>query len=126
MPVNRALIADDHVIVRAGLKTLIKEMYPFFQLDEAVNGDQVIGFIKKNDYDILILDVNMPDTDAITLITNIFACKEKSRINRLFFVLFHLFQAATFIGPFSSSCSTYSQLIRLSTQASRYFCRALR
>jgi len=80
MAANRALIADDHAIVRAGLKTLIKEMCPFFQLDEAVNGDQVIDFVKKNDYDILILDVNMPDTDAISLVTNVFAYKGKSRI----------------------------------------------
>jgi DNA-binding NarL/FixJ family response regulator len=80
MAANRALIADDHVIVRAGLKTILREMYPFIQLDEAINGDQAIDFVKKNDYDILILDVNMPDTDAIALITNILAYKEKSRI----------------------------------------------
>jgi two-component system invasion response regulator UvrY len=80
MAANRALIADDHVIVRAGLKTLIRDMCPFFQQDEAVNGAQVMDLIRKNDYDILILDVNMPDTDAIALVSDIFACKEKSRI----------------------------------------------
>lgn len=80
MGTNKALIADDHVIVRAGLKAIIKEMCPFFQLDEAINGDQVIDRLKKNEYDIIILDVNMPDTDAIALVTNVLAYRENSRI----------------------------------------------
>jgi DNA-binding NarL/FixJ family response regulator len=80
MKASRALIADDHVIVRAGLKTILREMYPFIQVDEAVNGDQAIRLVKQNDYDLLVLDINMPETDAITLVSNIFAYKEKSRI----------------------------------------------
>jgi len=80
MKVNRALIADDHVIVRAGLKTLMKDISPFMQFDEAVNGDQVIHLIKNNEYDIIVLDVNMPDTDSISLVSNLFAYKEKSRV----------------------------------------------
>ncbi|HVU96393.1 MAG TPA: response regulator transcription factor [Puia sp.] len=80
MKVNRALIADDHVIVREGLKSIIKDICPFMQVDEAINGGQVFDFVKRSDYDILVLDVNMPDTDAITLITNILAYKEESRI----------------------------------------------
>jgi two-component system invasion response regulator UvrY len=80
MKENRVLIADDHVIVRAGLKTIMKDMRPFMQFDEAVNGDQVIDFIKHNDYDMIVLDVNMPDTDSIALVSNIFAYKEKSRV----------------------------------------------
>lgn len=80
MRVNRALIADDHVVVREGMKSILKDLCPFMQVDEAVNGDQVFGFVKKIPYDILVLDVNMPDTDAITLVTNILAYKEESRI----------------------------------------------
>ena len=80
MGVNRALIADDHFIVREGLKSILREICPFMQVDEATNGDSVFDFVKKTDYDILVLDVNMPDTDAIALITNISAYKEKSRI----------------------------------------------
>ena len=80
MKVNRALIADDHVIVREGLKSIIRDISPFMQVDEATNGDQVFDFVKRTDYDILVLDVNMPGTDAITLITNILAYKEECRI----------------------------------------------
>ena len=80
MNFSKALIADDHVIVREGLKSVIRDMNPFIQVEEARNGDQVIDLVKKTDYDILVLDINMPDTDAITLVTNIFAYREKSRI----------------------------------------------
>ena len=80
MRANRALIADDHVIVRAGLKTVLRDVSPFMQVDEAVNGDQVFDFVKKNEYDILVLDVNMPDTDAIALVSNVIAYREKIKI----------------------------------------------
>ena len=80
MRTNRFLIADDHVIVRAGLKTLIKELSPFAVFDEAANGDQVIDLVKVNNYDLIILDINMPDTDSIALVSNLFAYKQHSRI----------------------------------------------
>ncbi len=80
MRADKFLVADDHAIVRAGLKTLMRDIRPFAQCDEAVNGDQAIDLVKKNNYDIIILDVNMPDTDSITMVTNILAYKEKSRI----------------------------------------------
>ena len=80
MKFNKFLIADDHVIVRSGLKTIIKEMSPFAGFDEAVNGDQVIAFIKNNDYDAIVLDINMPETDSIALVSNLFAYKENSKV----------------------------------------------
>jgi DNA-binding NarL/FixJ family response regulator len=80
MSADKFLVADDHAIVRSGLKTLMKEIRPFAKGDEAVNGSQVIDLVKNNNYDIIILDVNMPDTDAAALVSNILACKEKSRI----------------------------------------------
>jgi two-component system, NarL family, invasion response regulator UvrY len=80
MTTNRFLVADDHAIVRMGLKTLIKDLRPFAQVEEAAEGDTVAALVKKNDYDMLILDINMPDTDAMTLICNLLAHKEKIRI----------------------------------------------
>jgi two-component system invasion response regulator UvrY len=80
MTTNRFLVADDHAIVRMGLKTLIKDLRPFAQVEEAAEGDAVTVLVKKNDYDMLILDINMPGTDAMTLICNLLAHKEKIRI----------------------------------------------
>jgi two-component system invasion response regulator UvrY len=80
MTTNRFLVADDHAIVRMGLKTLIKDLRPFAQVEEAAEGDTVTALVKKNAYDMLILDINMPGTDAMTLICNLLALKEKTRI----------------------------------------------
>jgi two-component system invasion response regulator UvrY len=80
MTTNRFLVADDHAIVRMGLKTLLKDLRPFAQVEEAAEGDTVTALVKKNDYDMLILDINMPGTDAMTLICNLLAYKEKTRI----------------------------------------------
>jgi DNA-binding NarL/FixJ family response regulator len=80
MRTNRFLLADDHVIVRAGLKTIIRELCPFAVFDEAANGDEVIDLVKHYDHDMIILDINMPDTDSIALVSNLFAYKEKTRV----------------------------------------------
>ena len=80
MKTNRLLIADDHSIVRTGLKTVMKSICPFANFDEAVNGDEVIQLAKANAYDMMVLDINMPGTDAITLISNLFAYREDPKI----------------------------------------------
>ena len=80
MRVDRILIADDHVVVRTGLKAIMKGLCPFAQVDEAVNGPQVMELVKSNDYNLIVLDITMPETDSIALVTDLFAYKEKSRI----------------------------------------------
>ncbi|MDO6429953.1 response regulator transcription factor [Flavitalea sp. BT771] len=80
MGTNRVLIADDHTIVRSGIKLIIQDLLPSTVIDEASNGDEVISCVKKNDYELIVLDINMPDTDSITLVTNLLAYREHSRI----------------------------------------------
>lgn len=80
MTTNRVLIADDHTIVRSGMKLIIQDLLPSTVFDEASNGDQVISCVKKNDYEMIVLDINMPDTDSITLVTNLFAYREQCKI----------------------------------------------
>ena len=80
MKSNRILIADDHSIVRSGLKLVLKEILPWTDVDEASNGNEVISLIKKNHYSLVILDINMPDTDSISLVSNLFAYHQGIRI----------------------------------------------
>jgi len=80
METNRVLIADDHTIVRSGIKLIIQDLLPATVFDEASNGDEVIDLVKKNDYELMVLDINMPYTDAITLVTNVFAYRELSKV----------------------------------------------
>jgi two-component system invasion response regulator UvrY len=64
----RILLADDHTIVRAGVKAIIMENLTATTIDEAANEDEVVRSIKSSFYDLLILDINMPDTDFINLV----------------------------------------------------------
>jgi two-component system invasion response regulator UvrY len=67
------LLVDDHAIVRAGLKFLLRDFFSSMSTDEAVNGTVAFKKILKSHYDLVILDINLPDTDAFTLIDRILA-----------------------------------------------------
>lgn len=62
------LLADDHNIVRFGLKTLIRENLSFEEIHEAKESGEVLRAIQHHHYDILILDINMPGIDFTNLI----------------------------------------------------------
>ncbi|HEV8079848.1 MAG TPA: response regulator transcription factor [Chitinophagaceae bacterium] len=74
------LIIDDHTIIRTGLKMIIQNFLPHSKIDEAEDGDSAFEKIKQNDYDLLILDVNMPNSDSFGLVSNILALKSNSKI----------------------------------------------
>lgn len=61
----RVLIADDHAIVRMGLRTLFESKPGFEVVGEAKNGDEVIKRAQKLKPDIVIMDLLMPVIDGI-------------------------------------------------------------
>lgn len=67
---HRILIVDDHSIVRTGLEVLLNEHLQA-EIDAASDGKEAIRKIKEAPYDLLILDINMPDTDCGTLVLTI-------------------------------------------------------
>jgi two-component system response regulator NreC len=67
MPIN-VLIADDHAIVRAGLRTLITSEVDLKLLGEATGGLEAIEKLKQLQPDVLVLDISMPDLDGIEVI----------------------------------------------------------
>lgn len=76
----RFLVADDHSIVRMGLKLMLEGDYPQVIIDEAENGNEIVEKIKLNSYDLLILDFQMPNTDTFSIISNILARDEDLKI----------------------------------------------
>jgi two-component system, NarL family, invasion response regulator UvrY len=76
----KILLADDHAIIRAGLKIYIQNIVPHSSIEEAYDGDSTFEKIKQNDYDLIILDINMPATDSFGLVSNIIAVKPESKI----------------------------------------------
>ena len=70
---KRFLLADDHSIVRNGLKTLLKNSYANALVDELVDGKKVLEKLDRETYDLLILDLQMPGTDTPAMIKHISA-----------------------------------------------------
>jgi two-component system response regulator NreC len=64
----KVLIADDHAIVRAGLRTLIKAETDLILVGEATGGLEAIEKVHELSPDVLVLDISMPDLDGIEVI----------------------------------------------------------
>jgi len=56
----RILVADDHPIVRQGLKQIIADSPDMVVAGEASNGQEVLEQVWKNEYDVVLLDLSMP------------------------------------------------------------------
>ncbi len=68
---KQILVTDDHTIVRKGVVSLLKENFPFFQTAEAETAAETIRFLKQHTYDLLILDLNLPDANAEKVISQV-------------------------------------------------------
>lgn len=69
----RVLIADDHAIVREGLKQLFELYSDVVVAGEAVNGAQAIAAVRQGDFDLVLLDMTMPGVSGVNLISRLCA-----------------------------------------------------
>ncbi len=65
------LIADDHFLVRKGLRQLLEENLAFATFDEAENGAAALDLARSGHYDLVILDFSMPGRDGLDLIRDL-------------------------------------------------------
>lgn len=66
MAIN-VLIADDHAVVRAGLRALISAEVDLRLVGEAVGGTEAVELVARHHPDVLLLDMSMPDLDGIAV-----------------------------------------------------------
>lgn len=76
----RILIADDHRIVREGLKQILSEESGFTVAGEAANGLETLKQIREQAFDVLLMDMSMPGRSGIELIKQIKSEKPKLAI----------------------------------------------
>ncbi|HSI22865.1 MAG TPA: response regulator transcription factor [Methylophilaceae bacterium] len=67
----RVLLADDHALMREGLKQLFEYAEDIEVSGEACNGEEVLSLLQKGKYDLLLLDVTMPGLHGAELIAHI-------------------------------------------------------
>jgi two-component system, NarL family, invasion response regulator UvrY len=64
----RVIIADDHRIVRAGIKQIIEDCPDMAKADEAGDGQELLEKVRENSYDAVLLDVAMPGRSGLDIL----------------------------------------------------------
>lgn len=64
----KILVADDHAVVRAGLRQIITGIPDMVIADEAGSGQEALTKILNNDYDMVLLDISMPDRSGLDIL----------------------------------------------------------
>ena len=71
------IVADDHEVVREGLKQILSTIPGITRIDSVSTGAELIELIKANEYDISILDISMPGKSGIEVLKEIKALKSE-------------------------------------------------
>jgi two-component system, NarL family, invasion response regulator UvrY len=67
----RVLLADDHPMVRAGLRQFLEEDHSITEIGEAASGSETLDRLRSTRWDLVILDINMPDRSGIDILRHI-------------------------------------------------------
>jgi DNA-binding NarL/FixJ family response regulator len=78
--VIRVLLADDHGLVREGLRAILAKGADIEVAAEAANGDEVLALARKEEFDVALLDLSMPGLSGIALIKRLKIERPKLRI----------------------------------------------
>ena len=68
MDIINVVLADDHVLVRDGIKALLEDQDGIKVIDEASNGKEALEVIAKNKPHLLIVDIRMPEMNGIEVV----------------------------------------------------------
>lgn len=74
------LIADDHSIVREGLKQIVMKMDEVSNVEEAIDGHEALTKIEQSNYDLVILDISMPGLSGLDILKTIKDREEKENV----------------------------------------------
>ncbi len=73
----RVLVADDHTIVREGLKQILARSGDLVVAGEAANGNDVLKMVREHEWDVLVTDMSMPGRNGLELIKLVKAARPK-------------------------------------------------
>jgi DNA-binding NarL/FixJ family response regulator len=64
----KIIIADDHTIVREGLRQILRDLYPECVIEESCEGNDALKKIRSGNFDFVILDISMPGLSGIDIL----------------------------------------------------------
>ena len=73
----KILIADDHAVVRAGLKQILTGVSGVTEIDGVANGKELMQKIKEKDFDVVVLDISMPGKSGLEVLKELKNAKPK-------------------------------------------------
>lgn len=76
----KVLIADDHSIIRAGLRKILERDKEIKITAEVEKASEVVEYISKNDCDVITLDINFPDKSGLEIIPDILRINKDIKI----------------------------------------------
>jgi two-component system, NarL family, response regulator LiaR len=79
-PLIHLLIADDHPVVRDGLRAMLSTQPDFQVVGEAVNGAEAVQLATRLKPDVILLDLEMPDLDGVKALTQIRTTDPAARV----------------------------------------------
>lgn len=74
----KILIVDDHELVRSGLARIVAEEFPMAEIQEASNGMEAEKLVRKGQFDLLIMDLSMPEKTGLEVLKQL-----RSEANRI-------------------------------------------
>ena len=77
---KKFLLIDDHVVVRSGIKGLLTELYKPCEVDEAEDSDSAIEKLKQYDYDLVMMDIQIPKNDMLGLMEFVHVRYPKAKV----------------------------------------------
>lgn len=76
----KILIADDHAVVRRGLRQILSETEDLHVAAEASNAGEVVARVQQERFDVIVLDISMPGGSGIELIPEIRRLRPEARV----------------------------------------------
>ena len=68
---SRVLIADDHAVVRAGFKQFLEADPTINAVGEAASGNETLDLLRQQEWDLVLLDIHMPDRSGLDILRHI-------------------------------------------------------
>jgi len=76
----KVLIADDHALVRAGLRQFLEQDPQVTEIGEAISGSNTLDMLRAKPWDLLLLDIFMPDRSGLDILARVRALHPNTRV----------------------------------------------
>ncbi len=77
---KKFLLIDDHTVIRSGMKGVLKDLFAPCEIYEAHDGGTAVEALKKEHYDMIMMDIQMPNTDSLGIMQFIHVKYPEARV----------------------------------------------